>query len=191
MNSYPKSLQVPSDGIVLRTRRMVLRATVEADIFQLHQKIFGVPEVMKWVFAGSALSCASSESFVRANFNFEAAPTGLCVLADKVSGEVIGFAGLSPSQVLSADDLEFGFVLAKEVWGKGLATEIGLAQIAFGLEHLGRTRLLALASPKNVASIKTLKKLGMRYHSDVRPPGRSARQVYFTGFDNPLPSPGR
>jgi len=167
-----------NDGVVLTTSRMVLRAIGEADISRLYQKIFNVPEVMNWAFAGTALSFTESESFIRANFNFKAAPIGLCVLADKASGEVIGFAGLNRCQVLSDDDLEFGFVLAREAWGRGLATEIGQAQLALGFQQLGRARLLALASAENAASIGTLKKLGMRYHSDVMPSGRSLRRVY-------------
>ena len=176
----PDSQSSPAfnDGVVLTTPRMVLRAVGEADISQLYQKIFSVPEVMSWVFAGEVLSQAESESFIRANFNFKAAPTGLSVLADKASGEVVGFAGLNRCQVLSDDDLEFGFVLAREVWGRGLATEIGHAQLALGFEKLGRARLLALASAENAASISTLEKLGMRHHSDVMPSGRSLRRVY-------------
>jgi RimJ/RimL family protein N-acetyltransferase len=180
-DSQPSS--AVNDGIVLTTPRMVLRAVGEADIPRLYQKILSVPEVMNWVFAGAVLSRAESESFIRENFNFKAAPTGLCVLADKTSGEVVGFAGLNPCQVLSADDLEFGFVLARKAWGRGLATEIGLAQIAFGFEQLGRARLLALASAQNAASLGTLEKLGMHYHSDVTPPGRSPRRVYCIGAD--------
>jgi ribosomal-protein-alanine N-acetyltransferase len=172
-----------NDGVVLTTPRMVLRAVGEADISQLYRKIFSVPEVMSWVFAGTALSLAESESFVRANFNFKAAPTGLCALAEKASGEVIGFAGLNPCRVLSDDDLEIGFVLAREAWGRGLATEIGQAQLAFGFQQLGRARLFALASAQNAASISTLEKLGMRYHSDVTPFGRSLRRVYCIDAD--------
>lgn len=163
---------------MLTTPRMVLRATVEADILQLYRKIFSVREVMDWVFAGEILSLAQTEQFIRANFNFEAAPTGLCALADKASGEVIGFAGLIPCPVLANDDLELGFVLPRQAWGKGLATEIGLAQLAFGFDRLARPRLLALASEQNVASIRTLEKLGMHHHSDVTPHGRSLRRVY-------------
>jgi [ribosomal protein S5]-alanine N-acetyltransferase len=180
-NSQPSS--AVSDGVVLTTPRMVLRAVGEADIPWLHQKIFGVPEVMNWVFAGTALSRSESDSFIRENFNFKAAPTGLCALVDKASGELIGFAGLSPCQALADDDLEFGFVLAREAWGKGLATEIGQAQLALGFEQLGRPRLLALASAQNAASIGTLQKLGMHYHSDVTPVGRSLRRVYCIGAD--------
>jgi RimJ/RimL family protein N-acetyltransferase len=162
---------------------MVLRVVWEADIPRLHQKIFSVSEVMDWVFAGAVLSRAEAESFIRANFNFKPAPTGLCTLTDKASGEVIGFAGLNPCLALSNDDLEIGFVLAREAWGRGLATEIGRAQLAYGFRQLGRARLLALASGQNVASISTLEKLGMRYHSDVTPAGRSLRQVYCLGAD--------
>ncbi len=183
MSFYSQSSSALNDGVVLTTPRMVLRAVGEADIPWLYQKIFSVPEVMNWVFAGAVLSHAESDSFIRANFNFKAAPTGLCALADKATGEVIGFAGLNPCQLLSDDDLEFGFVLARETWGRGLATEIGQAQLAFGFERLGRTRLLALASAQNAASIGTLEKLGMHYHSDVTPSGRSPRRVYCIGAD--------
>jgi ribosomal-protein-alanine N-acetyltransferase len=171
------------EGVVLTTSRMVLRALGEADIAPLHRKLFSVPEVMNWVFAGRALSSAESESFIRANFCFKAAPTGLCALADKATGELIGFAGLNPCKALSADDLEIGFVLAREAWGRGLATEIALAQLTFGFERLGRTRLLALASGQNPGSISTLEKVGMQYHSDVTPSGRSPRRVYCIGAD--------
>jgi RimJ/RimL family protein N-acetyltransferase len=107
----------------------------------------------------------------------------LGVLADKTSGEVIGFAGLNPCEVLSEDDLEIGFVLAREAWGRGLATEIGQAQLAFGFGRLGRARLLALASAQNAASLGTLEKLGMHYHTAVTPSGRSPRRVYCIGAD--------
>jgi ribosomal-protein-alanine N-acetyltransferase len=171
------------DGVVLTTPRLVLRAVGEADISPLYQKIFSVPEVMSWVFAGKALSRDEAECFIRANFNFEAASTGLCVLADRASGEVMGFAGLNPCQILANDDLEIGFVLAREAWGRGFATEIGQAQLAFGFKRLARTRLLALASAQNAASIRTLEKLGMHYHLEVTPAGRTPRRVYCLGAD--------
>jgi [ribosomal protein S5]-alanine N-acetyltransferase len=84
---------------------------------------------------------------------------------------------------LSGDDLEFGFVLAREAWGRGLATEIGRAQLAFGFKQLRRARPLALASRQNAASIRTLEKLGLRHHSDAMPSGRSLRRIYCIDAD--------
>jgi len=183
MKSHSQSSIERSDGVVLTTQRMMLRAVGEVDILPLYEKIFSVPEVMAWVFGGAALSLAESESFVRANFNFKGGPIGLCALIEKARGEIIGFAGLNPCRVLSGDDLEFGFVLAREAWGRGLATEIGRAQLAFGFEQLGRLRLLALASAENAASVGVLEKLGMRHHSDVTPSGRSLRRIYCIDAD--------
>ncbi len=108
MNDEPAPAPDKQPIVILTTPRLILRAVVEADISPLYQKIFGVPEVMSWVFAGKALSRAETERFIRANFNPEATPIGLFVLADRTSGEVMGFAGLNPCQVLADDDLEFG-----------------------------------------------------------------------------------
>jgi ribosomal-protein-alanine N-acetyltransferase len=176
-----QSSDAPNHRVILETPRMVLRAASKADIPRLYEKIFSVPEVMSRVFAGVALSLAETESFIHANFNLKGALIGLCTLVDKTNGDVIGFAGLNPCRALSDDDLEIGFVLARESWGRGLATEIGWAQLTFGFERLGRPRLLALASAENVASIRTLEKLGMHYHSDAMPSGRSLRRVYCIG----------
>jgi len=161
---------------VLATPRMVLRAVVERDILQLHRKVFSVPDVMIWAFGGEVLSFAETERFIHARFNFDAAPTGLCVLADRASDEVIGLAGLTPCHALADDDLEFGFVFSRDAWGRGLATEIGRAQIALGIEQLGRTRMLALVSTQNAASIRALEKspYAMRFGGDTAGPQSAA-----------------
>jgi RimJ/RimL family protein N-acetyltransferase len=166
------------DGTVLATPRLRLRALRADDIQPLHRKIFGDPAVMAWAFGGQPLSAVESENFIRAHFSFEAGPVGLAVLVDRTGGDLIGVAGLETCTVLSGDDLELGFVLAREVWGRGLATEIGRAQLAYGFERLGRPRLLAMVAPENQASIRTIEKLGMRHQFDVRPDGRSPRRVY-------------
>jgi RimJ/RimL family protein N-acetyltransferase len=173
----------PEFGVVITTPRLLLRAVCDADIPELHRKIFGVPDVMGRVFAGATLSLAESESFVRANFDFTGAPTGLAVLVDRSGGDILGFAGLIPCAALSDDDLEIGFVLAREAWGRGFATEIGQAQLAFGFQQLERPRLLALVAEDNTASVHTLEKLRMRHHSDIQPPGRGPRRVYCLSAD--------
>lgn len=45
---------------------------------------------------------------------------------------------------------------------RGLATEVGVALIRFGLEDLGLRRLFATAHLRNVASIRVMEKLGMK-----------------------------
>ena len=120
----------------------------------------------------------AAEDFIRRSFTFGESLTGMAVLTEKPAGEVIGFAGLSPCQALEADDFEIGFVLARRAWGRGIATEIGEAQLAFGFEQLKCGRLLGLVDPRNAPSIHALEKLGMRYRATIADLRRGSRSVY-------------
>lgn len=168
----------PSPDSILVTGRTVLRAARDSDIPALHREIFGVPDVMRYVFAGTALSAEETEKLIRQHFNFGKGKIGLSVVADRASGGVLGFAGLYPCDILGRDDLEIGFVLARKAWGKGLAREIGEAQLSLGFRELTCDRLLALAYPDNLASLRTIEALGMSHATDVVIPGRGPRRVY-------------
>jgi RimJ/RimL family protein N-acetyltransferase len=165
-------------GVVLTTPRLVLRAICDSDLPELHRKIFSDSDVMRYVFGGGALSYAAVVAFVREHFHSGGDKTGLFVLVERASNQVVGFAGLKACVALEADDFEIGFVLAREAWGKGFASEIGQAQLAFGFHELGCQRLLALVNPKNVSSIRALEKLGMRHVRDLAVEGRGSRRVY-------------
>ena len=169
-------------GTIIVTERLLLRAACDNDIPLLQSKIFSVPDVMQYVFSGIALQSDESEALIMQHFNFGEGKTGLSVLTEKTSGAVLGFAGLYPCDILGRDDFEIGFVLAREAWGRGLASEIGAAQLAFGFQELGCGRL-ALAYPENVPSRRTIEKLGMRHVTDVSISGRGPRRVYAIDAD--------
>jgi [ribosomal protein S5]-alanine N-acetyltransferase len=158
---------------IFSTPRLIVRTTLEPDIGQLHEKVFSDVDVTRFVFSGRTFSREDSAKFIRERFNFSGDDVGLSTLVERATGEVIGFCGLRLCIVLAANDLELSFVLARNAWGKGYASEIGQAQIDFGLGHLGRKRLLALAHPANTRSINVIVKLGMRYVE-----GKADRHVY-------------
>jgi RimJ/RimL family protein N-acetyltransferase len=160
------------------TARLVLRSTSERDIDALHEKVFSDAEVTRFVFSGRTFSWQDSAKFIREQFNFSGDDVGLSTLVEKGSGEIVGFSGLRPCNALGANDLELGFVLGQGAWGKGYASEIGRAQIEFGLGHLGRKRLLALVHPANARSINVIVKLGMRHRADAPVDERGDRRVY-------------
>jgi ribosomal-protein-alanine N-acetyltransferase len=160
------------------TPRLVLRTTTEADIPILQQRIFSDGDVMRHVFHGVTMGQEKTEQFMRAHFTFGDSLTGIAILTEKPTGDVIGFAGLFACAALGADDFEIGFVLARHAWGRGIATEIGEAQLAFGFDQLGCSRLLGLVDPRNGPSIHALTKLGLRYLKDVAEPRRANRGVY-------------
>src|SRR5258705_12083334 len=178
MDQKPAPVSEKQPLVILTTPRLILRAAVEADISTLQDLIFGDSDVMRFAFSGAPMARDAAEEFIRRFFTFGVSLTGMAVLMEKPAGEVIGFAGLSPCNALGADDFEIGFVLARRAWGRGIATEIGEAQLAFGFEQLNRARLLGLVDPRNGPSIHALTKLGLRYLKDVAEPRRANRSVY-------------
>jgi RimJ/RimL family protein N-acetyltransferase len=162
--------------VILTTPRLILRAATEEDISILQNRIFGDSDVMRFAFSGAPMAADAAEDFIRSSFTFGERLTGMAVLTEQPAGEVIGFAGLSPCDALGADDFELGFVLARQAWGRGIATEIGGAQLAFGFEQLKCGRLLGLVDPRNALSIRALEKLGMRYRATIAK--RGSRNVY-------------
>jgi ribosomal-protein-alanine N-acetyltransferase len=164
--------------VILTTQRLILRSATERDIPVLYDRIFRDSDVMRYVFAGAPMDKDEAEGFVRKSFTFGNSRTGIATLTERSTGEIVGFAGLFPCDALGTDDFEIGFVLARRVWGKGIATEIGEAQLSFGFGQLNCERLLGLVDPRNTPSINALKKLGMRHLKEVTDAKRANRSVY-------------
>jgi len=178
MHSGPTSVVEEQPRVILATPRLILRTAIESDIRVMWERVLGDSEVMRYVFQGAAMTLERTGEVMRKFFTFGDSLTGIAILTEKPADEVIGFAGLFPCAALGADDFEIGFVLARRAWGRGIATEIGEAQLAFGFDQLNCTRLLGLAGPQNEPSIHALRKLGMRFLNDVVEPGRANRSVF-------------
>jgi ribosomal-protein-alanine N-acetyltransferase len=74
--------------------------------------------------------------------------------------EYIGFCGLAHRS--ETDEVDLGFRFYRACWGKGYATEAGLASLAIGFEHYGLDRIVGRAMEANLASHRVLTRLGMR-----------------------------
>ena len=80
------------------------------------------------------------------------------------NNEFVGRAGLV---YLDYDDaqkeIEVGYVLKKEFWNKGYATEIVTALVSWGFKNLKIPRLVSVTRPENRKCQHILKKVGMEY----------------------------
>jgi [ribosomal protein S5]-alanine N-acetyltransferase len=163
---------------IIVTPRLRLRSPAPSDLQLLHDHILSDAAVMRLTFSGRPMSPSQSREFIDRNFDHDASGKRLNVLVERATEQVIGFAGLLQCDVLGRADYEIGFVLRRSVWGRGYATEIARGQLEYGFKALGLTRLLALVSPKNSASITVLKKIGMKFHSTAHSDQRGVRLVY-------------
>lgn len=182
MHNGPGPVFEKQPRVILTTPRLILRTAAEPDIAVMWERVLGDSEVMRYVFQGGPMTLERAGEVMRKFLAFGDILTGIAILVEKPTAEIIGFAGLFPCEALGEKDFEIGFVLARYAWGRGIATEIGEAQLAFGFEQLNCGRLLGLADPQNQPSIHALQKLGLRYVKDVKEPGRTNRSVFCIEF---------
>ncbi len=165
--------------VFLETDRLVLRSAESHDLVPLHEQVFSDPNVSKYLFTGGTFTLLQSQDFFESKFNFGgAAPYGFCVISEKETSKVIGFAGLIKARHLTTEDYEFGYVLSQSYWGKGYATEIAIAQVNWALNTLGLTQVFALVHQENKASVNVLNKLQLSQDPAVTLDGQGKRLVF-------------
>jgi ribosomal-protein-alanine N-acetyltransferase len=153
--------------IVLETDRLVLRHLVVDDAADLY-RIYSDPETMK--FMGKApVSVAEERQYIQSHIahHYEKYGVGLFATVLKENNRLIGRCGLMRKQIENTAEVEVAYLLDREYWGKGLATEAAEAIIEHGCAKYGFRRIVAIVHPHNTASIRIAEKIGMRYERDV------------------------
>ena len=74
---------------------------------------------------------------------------------------LIGWAGLQ--YLPETDEIEVGYLLGRDYWGRGLATEAAQTSVQFGFEDLGIETIVGIVHPENIASQRVLEKAGLAY----------------------------
>ena len=91
---------------------------------------------------------------------------GLWAAEEMASGRFLGWFHLRPGEA-TPSEIELGYRLRRESWGRGLATEGAAALVVQGFERLGSARIVAFALPTNAASIRVMEKVGLRFECNT------------------------
>ena len=161
----------------IETERLILREFRDGDTQPLLEMLSD-PSIMRWLFGTGPMTGDEARHFMNENFVFGKQAYGLGVLCVKETEYFVGLAGLLPCRYLYEDDFELGFALQENAWGKGYATEIGIAQIDYGFKNFDVRRLLGLAHPQNMASLRALEKTGMKLLKTINVDQRGPRRIY-------------
>lgn len=117
--------------------------------------------------SGSAWTDADREKFFeRQRASLERAGVCFGVATLKTTGEIVGVAGAQPLELL--DDWHIGWWVDPAWQGKGLGGEFARAALDYVFNVCGRSRVLAVIAPGNVASRRVAEKAGMHYLAKVR-----------------------
>lgn len=150
------------------TERLIFRDWNVADLAAFHV-LCSDADVMQFVGDGAPWSWERTQQFIERAIEMSQT-LGFCQwpLIHKASSALIGFCGFVPA----GDGAEIGWRLAKESWGKGLATEAASAVLKHGFETLGFHRIVATVQSANRASIRVVEKLGMKLEATFLRDGR-------------------
>jgi len=157
----------------MKTERLRLRELNQKDSKILYELIFSDKDVVKYTFGKNTILEQNIYDYVK--------QIGLKVLENNATNDIIGLAGVLSCSYLQEEDYEFGFILAKKFWGLGYASEIGKAQIESIKNSLAQNRAIATVSPENIASIKCLEKLGLKYEKTIIT-DRGKKLIYLIKF---------
>ncbi len=86
----------------------------------------------------------------------------------EIDGAAAGGIGLKPGEDVHRHTAEFGYWLAEEFWGKGIATEAVTAFVKYCFETLSFKRMVAEAFSNNSASARVLEKAGFVLEGRLR-----------------------
>jgi len=141
------------------TERFTLRRFVEADAPLLAAMNMN-PEVMRYIRPPDTDVDEAVER-ARAMIARQRGNYGLWRIEEKTTGEFLGWVALKDLD--GTEEIEVGYALRREAWGRGVATEVARELVRYGFEDLSLERIVGVTQPPNMASRNVLTKLGMTY----------------------------
>jgi [ribosomal protein S5]-alanine N-acetyltransferase len=147
--------------VIFETPRLILRRFTEADaalVFDLYSD----PEVLKYLHERPLTDEADALDILRTIiFPQYENNLGRWAVIVKDNDEFIGWCGLKYRPGI--DETDLGYRFKKTSWGKGYASEATEHTLMYGLDTLNIPVITGRAHIDNIASLKILEKIGMKF----------------------------
>jgi RimJ/RimL family protein N-acetyltransferase len=154
--------------IAIETDRLILREWAEEDEWAFYD-VMNTPAVMRWLggvqpreewHAGYERLLGYQRYF---GFTF-------WIVVRKSDGQIIGFCGLKRANAPGAafqGEVEIGWRLREDAWGKGYAKEGAIASLDLAFGQFGAPHVVAITALGNEPSQGLMKRLGMARREDL------------------------
>jgi [ribosomal protein S5]-alanine N-acetyltransferase len=150
---------------ILETSRLALREFCVEDA-QALAAVIGDPETMR--FYPAALDRAGVEEWIARNRRrYAKNGHGLWAMILRETGDLIGDCGLTFQDVGGSDEMEIGYHVRRDLWGRGLATEAARACRDYGFANFPVDRLVSIIRVENTPSRRVAEKNGMKTWKEV------------------------
>ena len=149
------------DMPTIETERLLLRPLCEDDAEEI-SRIYSEPDVTEFIQEHSISPqearqkiCAHVEEHWK-KFDY-----GMFATFSRESRKLVGRCGFLHQELEGEELCEVAYLIAREYWGRGFATEAVRALIRYGFEVLEMDLLVSLINRKNTRSIRVAEKTGM------------------------------
>lgn len=149
-------------SLQLETPRMILRLINEEDVDNIAE-LNSDPEVRKF-FPDGVQNREQTQKRITEFMNFYQ-DYGLpgFVIWNKLTKEFMGRCGFGP---IETGEIEVGYLLARNFWGMGYASEALEALLQWSKKHIDSEYIIAFAPLEHRASQRVMEKCKMEYYKD-------------------------
>ena len=155
------------ESVVLRTRRLELRAPTAADVDAITAACQD-PEIPRWTTVPSPYTREHGQEFVELVARWWADDTQAvwAIFHSNVLVGVVGLHHITPH--VTGGSAEIGYWVTAQARGHGFVVEASRAVIDWGFAELDLARIRWQAVAGNIASARTARTLGFRYEGEMR-----------------------
>jgi [ribosomal protein S5]-alanine N-acetyltransferase len=155
----------------IETQRLLIRPFVADSDSRAMSEVYCDPEVMRFIPGGALADIGSVRSTLETHVRAQRSlGFSSWAVVERDTRRVIGDVGFGVFE--PTGDIELGYTLARDCWGRGYATEAAAACLAAGLSHLAAPRIVAVADAENEASLRVAERIGMARIEMVEAYGR-------------------
>jgi len=150
-----------------QSARLNFRSIQDSD-FDAWLKFFEDPTTsLHWIEERESPEEACKNWYQKQAWRYKNNLGGMNALIEKSSGHLVGHCGLLVQTVDEVTELEIGYSLLPEYWGKGYASEASATCKNFAFENTLTESLISIISLSNLPSQKVALKNGMTIEKET------------------------
>lgn len=151
--------------MLLETPRLLLRPLTLSDFDDVYA-VIGDPITMSYYPA--PYDRQGTLNWIERNLRrYEEDGTSLHAVVLKSNNQLIGDCGAAWQETDQGRELEIGYHIRRDCWGRGYATEAAKAAMAYAFENFAVDHLISLIRPENVPSRRVAEKNGLRVDREI------------------------
>lgn len=155
--------------IFAETERLILREITREDAKHLFE-LDSDPLVHRFLGNQPLKDISQVEPIIdHIHRQYEENGIGRWAVIEKDTGEFTGWSGLKLEDLETngiVNYIDLGFRFIPKYWGRGYATESGLASVKYGFEQMGYDKICGAAHVDNHGSNRALQKCGLLFVND-------------------------